>query len=110
VTGGYVGGMGDTGDTDRRLAELSERVARMEERMKTMQATYDGALERFGKEAARRDTVNTRWTIAAIIGVAALGFATMSFIQAFHSPAQPIVIQLPPQTLAPVSQAAEPKP
>ncbi len=108
--------MGDVGDIDRWLAGQSGRVARMEERMKTLEANLDANLSGFrtdmekrDTEAARRDTVNTRWTIVAIVGALAAAVALLSWQDSQQAPAaapqpQPIIIQLPPQTLAPVSQ------
>jgi len=64
--------MGDTGDTDRRLAGLSERVARMEEGMNTRQAEYRTERD---TEAARRETrfllacVALAGLVIAVIGV-----------------------------------------
>ena len=55
--------------------ELSERIARLEERMKTMQAEYKTDIERLAKELAQRD----RAMLLAIFGMIALAVAILKF-------------------------------
>jgi len=87
VTGVYVGVMGDTGDIDRRLAEQSERIARMEERMDTLRSDLSATLSGFRadmagmmKEIAKDNATMTermataRWWQTAILA-AALGIS-----------------------------------
>ena len=54
------------------------RLARLEERMKTMQADYRTDIATLAKQLAERDTTNTRWlvgciAVAAVLIVAAIG-------------------------------------
>jgi len=66
--------MGDTGDIDRRLAEQSERVARLEERMETKQAEYRTDIARLAEDMAKRDTRLLLWVIAVVgLGIAVIG-------------------------------------
>jgi len=55
--------------------ELNERVARLEERMKTMQAEYRTDIARLAEDMAKRET-RTLLAIAGMIGLAVtiLGF------------------------------------
>ena len=55
--------------------ELSERIVRLEERMKTMQAEYKTDIERLAKELAQRD----RAMLLAIFGMIALAVAILKF-------------------------------
>jgi len=124
------------------IHEVSRRLAVLEERMNTRQAEYrsdlaelmkqiadrnaemNAEISKWSKGVASRDVVNTRWTIVAIVAALAAAVALLSWQDSQQAPAaapqpQPIIIQLPPQTLAPVSQppaapvgatAAEPGP
>jgi len=63
--------MGDAPDNHA----LSERLAILEERMKTMRAENEGALDRLRADIAKNGIVQIAITITAIgIGVAFLGF------------------------------------
>ena len=54
---------------------LSERIARLEERMKTMQAEYKTDIARLAEDLAKRDKDNLRWTIGLwIAAIVVLGF------------------------------------
>ena len=55
--------------------ELSERIARLEERMKTMQAEYKTDIARLAEEMARRETR----LILALAGIIALAVAILKF-------------------------------
>jgi len=99
------------------IHEVSRRLAVLEERMNTRQAEYrsdlaelmkqiadrnaemNAEISKWSKGVASRDVVNTRWTIATIIGVAVLGFGSMGFILAQRTvPApQPVFIPVPVQ-------------
>ena len=74
--------------SDEKLMEHSERMARQEERMNTLQAKYESALDRLRVDIARRDTHiadrfadmarrdrdNTRWLVSIwIAGILLLG-------------------------------------
>ena len=55
--------------------ELSERIARLEERMKTMQAEYKTAIARLAEDQAKRDKDNLRWMVGLwIAAIVVLGF------------------------------------
>ncbi len=55
--------------------ELSERLARLEERMDTRKAETDTGFERLSKELAQRD----RAMLLAILGMVALAVAILKF-------------------------------
>ncbi len=57
--------------------ELSERIARLEERMKTMQAEYKTDIERLAEDMAKRDTRlwGAAFAVVALL-LAGLGVAT----------------------------------
>ena len=55
--------------------ELSERIVRLEERMKTMQAEYKTDIAHLAKELAQRD----RAMLLAIFGMIALAVAVLKF-------------------------------
>ncbi len=66
-------------DQDTPDCRLNERMARLEERMNTMQARYEGALERLrtdiatGREdAVKRDKANIQWLVGTVFGAAIL--------------------------------------
>ncbi len=55
--------------------ELSERIARLEERMKTMQAEYKTDIARLAEDQAKRDKDNLRWMVGLwIAAIVVLGF------------------------------------
>ena len=55
--------------------ELSERIARLEERMKTMQAEYKTDIARLAEDQAKRDKDNLRWQVGLwIAAIVVLGF------------------------------------
>lgn len=55
--------------------EFSERIARLEERMKTMQAEYKTDIARLAEDNAKRDKDNLRWLIGLwITAIVVLGF------------------------------------
>lgn len=55
--------------------ELSERIVRLEERMKTMQAEYKTDIARLAEDIAKRDKDNLRWLIGLwIAAIVVLGF------------------------------------
>ena len=56
--------------------ELSERIARLEERMKTMQAEYKTDIARLAEDNARRETR----LILALIGIVAAAVAILKFL------------------------------
>ncbi len=55
--------------------ELSERIARLEERMKTMQADYKTDIARLAEESAKREIR----LLLAILGMIALAVAILKF-------------------------------
>lgn len=64
--------MADDGPTPH---ELSERIARLEERMKTMQAEYKTDIARLAEDQAKRDKDNLRWMVGLwIAAIVVLGF------------------------------------
>ena len=66
--------------SEERIASLETQVARLEERMKTMQAEYKTDIALLAKQLADRDTANTRWVIAAIGIAAGLLFAALKLL------------------------------
>jgi len=75
--------MGDAPD----IHALSGRLAVLEERMKTMHAEYEGALDRLRADmAAHREDAARRETriILAMIAVVAIGFTVFGFVTAPH--------------------------
>ena len=70
--------------------EMDKRLSVMEERMNTIQANLDKTLQEFktdaekhDKEAARHETVNTRWIIASILATAGLIVIILGFMLRF---------------------------
>jgi len=67
--------------------ELNERVARLEERMKTMQAEYRTDIARLAEDNAKRDAASAKretWMLITVSGLiiatATLGFGTLAFL------------------------------
>ena len=109
---------------------LARQQAVLEERMNTMQAEYETALERFGRqtdtalERLRTDQqASLRQHLVAVIGIVALGFAGLGFFLTQRQPAvvmppapAPVIIQTAPAAVpaevpeAPATPAAEPQP
>ena len=58
--------------------KLNEKIARLEERMNTMQARYEGALDRLRADMAQRD----RQHLLAVIAVIAIGLTIHGFLTA----------------------------
>ena len=85
---------GDERDSALAVAELKGDLKALEERMRTMQAEYEGALDRF-----RADYQSSfRQQLIAIAGLIGLGFVALGFFLAQQSgtaPA-PIIIQTAP--------------
>jgi len=89
LRGGYVAGMGDPPtDTrrERRFAELSGRVARMEERIQTKRAEYRTDIARRAESMAERATgtadrtaANIRWAVTVVIGAIAAAVAFLAW-------------------------------
>ena len=69
--------------------QLSERIARVEERLKTMQAEYEGALERLSRQLAERDTANTRWVVGSIAVAAVFIVAVVGLLLRWPGPTVP---------------------
>ncbi|MCY4300304.1 MAG: hypothetical protein OXC68_01025 [Aestuariivita sp.] len=69
-------------------------MARLEERMETMQAKYEGALDRnnaafdrlradmagFREDAEKRDKENQRWIVGLVLGAAVLIIAVLGIL------------------------------
>ena len=85
---------GDERDSALAVAELKGELKALEERMKTMQAEYEGALDRF-----RADCQSSfRQQLIVIAGLIGLGFVALGFFLAQRpgtAPA-PIIIQTAP--------------
>jgi len=63
--------------------ELNERVARLEEQMKTLQADLTATLEGFRTDMAKRDAASARretWLLLAVITVIAVGLTIHGFL------------------------------
>jgi len=67
--------------------ELDKRLVVLEERMNTIQANLDKTLQEFktdaerrDKEAAQRETTNTRWIMASILAAAGLIVIILGFL------------------------------
>jgi len=67
--------------------ELDKRPVVLEERMNTIQANLDKTLQEFktdaerrDKEAAQRETTNTRWIMASILAAAGLIVIILGFL------------------------------
>ncbi|MCY4301607.1 MAG: hypothetical protein OXC68_07720 [Aestuariivita sp.] len=67
--------------------ELDKRLVVLEERMNTIQANLDKTLQEFktdaerrDKEAAQRETTNTRWIMAGILAAAGLIVIILGFL------------------------------
>ncbi len=57
------------------INDLARQVAVLEERMKTRQAEYESALDRFRADMAQRDKDNMRWHVGLwLAAVVVLGF------------------------------------
>ena len=61
------------GDYDRRIAVL-------EERMKTMQAQYEGALDRLRADIARQELRLTITVVGTVVGTVGLAVAILGFL------------------------------
>lgn len=67
--------------------QLVRQLAKLEERMNTMQAKYEGALDRLradmaaGREAdAKRDKANIQWIVGTVAAAAILIIAVLGFL------------------------------
>ncbi len=67
--------------------QLDKRLVVLEERMNTIQANLDKTLQEFktdaerrDKEAAQRETTNTRWIMASILAAAGLIVIILGFL------------------------------
>ena len=102
---------------------LARQQAVLEERMNTMQAEYETALERFGRQTdtalermerriSERDRGNMRWQVGITIGAVAVGVAILgAFIALDDAPSPaPVVIQTaPPAAQSPAEARTAPE-
>jgi len=51
---------------------MSEHIARLEERMKTLKAENETAFERLRADMAKRDKDNQRWIVGLVLGCTAI--------------------------------------
>lgn len=57
--------------------------------MKSMQAEYEGALERLSRQLAERDTANTRWVVGSIAVAAVFIVAVVGLLLRWPGPTVP---------------------
>ncbi len=66
--------------------ELSERIARLEERMKTNQAEYKTDIARLAEDIAKRDKANIQWMIGMAVAGVLLIIGVLGFLIRFPTP------------------------